>query len=137
LTRFAIESEGGTCVLRFCGSDFLPFTESVSSDPIREGLEAYSLADGRRLHILGQGRLVNLTVAEGHPSSVMDMSFANQALCSEQLVDEKIRLEKHVHPVPRAIDAQIARLKRTAMGIDIDVLTDEQKTYINSWSQGT
>lgn len=67
----------------------------------------------------------------------MDMSFANQALCSEHLVDEKIRLEKHVHPVPREIDAQIARLKRTAMGIDIDVLTDEQKTYINSWSQGT
>ncbi len=110
---------------------------AVSSNPIRDGLEAYILGDGRRIHVLGQGRLVNLAVAEGHPSSVMDMSFANQALCSERLVDERIRLEKNVHPVPQAIDAQIAELKLAAMGIDIDVLTDEQKTYLNSWRQGT
>ena len=110
---------------------------AFSRDTIRDGLEAYTLDDGRRLHVLGEGRLVNLAVAEGHPSSVMDMSFANQALCSEYLALEEIRLEKNVHPVPQAIDARIARLKLSAMGIDIDVLTEEQKTYLNSWNQGT
>ncbi len=110
---------------------------AVSRDLIRDGLEAFVLADGRRIHVLGEGRLVNLAVAEGHPSSVMDMSFANQALCSEYLVRQEARLEKTVHGVPRAIDAKIARLKLEAMNIGIDALTEEQKAYLNSWNQGT
>ncbi len=110
---------------------------AVSRDLIRDGLEAFALADGRRIHLLGEGRLVNLALAEGHPSSVMDMSFANQALCSEYLVGQKVRLEKTVHGVPQAIDARIARLKLDAMGIGIDALTEEQKTYLTSWNQGT
>ncbi len=110
---------------------------SVSREIVRDGLEAFVLDDGRHLHVLGQGRLVNLAVAEGHPSSVMDMSFANQALCSEYLVREDIQPEEKVHPVPQAIDAQIARLKLDAMGIGIDGLTEEQRTYLNSWTQGT
>jgi adenosylhomocysteinase len=110
---------------------------AVSRDLIRDGLEAFTLDDGRRLHVLGQGRLVNLAVAEGHPSSVMDMSFANQALCSEYLVREEVRMEKKVHRVPEAIDTQIARLKLDGMGVRIDDLTPEQETYLNSWDMGT
>ncbi len=110
---------------------------AASRDHIRNGLEAFTLDDGRRMHVLGEGRLVNLAVAEGHPSSVMDMSFANQALCSEYLLSGKVRLEKKVHHVPEAIDIKIARLKLDGMGIRIDELTAEQESYLNSWTLGT
>ncbi len=110
---------------------------AASRDHIRNGLEAFTLDDGRRIHVLGEGRLVNLAVAEGHPSSVMDMSFANQALCSEYLLSGKVRLEKKVHHVPEAIDIKIARLKLDGMGIRIDELTAEQESYLNSWTLGT
>ncbi len=110
---------------------------AASRDHIRNGLEAFTLDDGRRIHVLGEGRLVNLAVAEGHPSSVMDMSFANQALCSEYLLSGKVRLEKKVHHVPEAIDIKIARLKLDGVGIRIDDLTAEQESYLNSWTLGT
>ncbi len=110
---------------------------AASRDHIRNGLEAFTLDDGRRIHVLGEGRLVNLAVAEGHPSSVMDMSFANQALCSEYLLSGKVRLEKKVHHVPEAIDIKIARLKLDGMGIRIDDLTAEQDSYLSSWTLGT
>ena len=87
--------------------------------------------------VLGEGRLVNLAAAEGHPPSVMDMSFANQALCSEWMVKNHRTLEKRVYTVPEEIDKEIARLKLKAMGVKIDILTDEQDTYLNSWNQGT
>jgi adenosylhomocysteinase len=104
---------------------------------IREFVEQYTLKNGNRVIILGEGRLVNLAAAEGHPSSVMDMSFANQALCSEWMVKNHRTLEKRVYTVPEKIDKEIARLKLKAMGVKIDVLTDEQDTYLNSWNQGT
>ncbi|HTS80433.1 MAG TPA: adenosylhomocysteinase [Myxococcaceae bacterium] len=104
---------------------------------IREFVEQYSLKNGNRVIVLGEGRLVNLAAAEGHPSSVMDMSFANQALCSEWMVKNHRTLEKRVYTVPEKIDKEIARLKLKAMGVKIDVLTDEQETYLNSWNQGT
>jgi adenosylhomocysteinase len=108
-----------------------------SREAIRDGLEAFTLDDGRRIHLLGQGRLVNLATAEGHPSSVMDMSFANQALCSAHLVREASQLQNKVYTVPETIDARIARLKLDGMGIDIDVLTNEQREYLNSYVLGT
>jgi len=104
---------------------------------IREFVEQYTLKSGHRVIVLGEGRLVNLAAAEGHPSSVMDMSFANQALCSEWMVKNHRTLEKRVYTVPEKIDKEIARLKLKAMGVKIDVLTDEQETYLNSWNQGT
>jgi adenosylhomocysteinase len=104
---------------------------------VREFVEQYTLKNGNRVIILGEGRLVNLAAAEGHPSSVMDMSFANQALCSEWMVKNHRTLEKRVYTVPEKIDKEIARLKLKAMGVKIDVLTDEQDTYLNSWNQGT
>ena len=104
---------------------------------IREFVEQYTLKSGNRVIVLGEGRLVNLAAAEGHPSSVMDMSFANQALCSEWMVKNHRTLEKRVYTVPEKIDKEIARLKLKAMGVKVDVLTDEQETYLNSWNQGT
>jgi len=104
---------------------------------IREFVEQYTLKNGNRIIILGEGRLVNLAAAEGHPSSVMDMSFANQALCSEWMVKNHRTLEKRVYSVPEKIDKEIARLKLKAMGVKVDVLTDEQERYLNSWNQGT
>src|SRR5215468_10681762 len=104
---------------------------------VREFVEQYTLKNGNRVIVLGEGRLVNLAAAEGHPSSVMDMSFANQALCSEWMVKNHRTLEKRVYTVPEKIDKEIARLKLKAMGVKIDVLTDEQETYLNSWNQGT
>jgi adenosylhomocysteinase len=104
---------------------------------VREFVEQYTLRNGTRVIVLGEGRLVNLAAAEGHPSSVMDMSFANQALCSEWMVKNHRTLEKRVYTVPEKIDKEIARLKLKAMGVKIDVLTDEQQTYLNSWNQGT
>jgi adenosylhomocysteinase len=104
---------------------------------IREFVDEYRLADGRRLHLLGEGRLVNLAVAEGHPAAVMDMSFANQALSVEWVVRQRGTLGPGVYPVPPEIDAEIARLKLRAMGVEIDELTAEQEEYLRSWEQGT
>ena len=104
---------------------------------IREFVEEFALADGRRIYILGEGRLINLAAAEGHPSSVMDMSFANQALCAEYMKQNAASLAKQVHPVPEEIDAQIARLKLASMGVEIDTLTEEQEKYLRSWDMGT
>jgi len=104
---------------------------------IREFVEEYQLASGRRIYVLGEGRLINLAAAEGHPSSVMDMSFANQALCAEYMVKNAKSLEKQVYGVPIEIDRDIARLKLAAMGIHIDQLTPEQDKYLNSWEMGT
>jgi adenosylhomocysteinase len=104
---------------------------------IREFVDEYTLADGRRLNLLGEGRLVNLAAAEGHPAAVMDMSFANQALCVEWIVKHHGTLEKRVYPVPEEIDREVARLKLRAMGVEIDTLTEEQDRYLHSWDQGT
>jgi len=104
---------------------------------IRDYVEEFQLKNGRRIYLLGEGRLVNLAAAEGHPSSVMDMSFANQALSAEYLVKNHRQLEKKVYQVPNEIDRQIARMKLQSMGIQIDQLTDEQEHYLASWEQGT
>jgi adenosylhomocysteinase len=110
---------------------------SESHRRIRDNVEEYHLMDGRRLFLLGEGRLINLAAAEGHPASVMDMSFANQALCAEYLATRTQRLPVGVHNVPEEIDQEIARLKLEAMGITIDELTEEQKKYLASWEEGT
>ncbi len=104
---------------------------------MRSFVDEYTLADGRRLYLLGEGRLINLAAAEGHPASVMDMSFANQALCLEHLVKTKGQLQPKVYPVPEEIDNDIGRLKLEAMNIAIDSLTREQKKYLESWESGT
>jgi adenosylhomocysteinase len=103
----------------------------------RPSVEQFILADGRRINLLGEGRLVNLAVAEGHPASVMDMSFANQALCSAWIAKNAGRLEHKVYRVPHEIDQEIARLKLKAMGVQIDILTEEQAKYLASWEEGT
>jgi adenosylhomocysteinase len=104
---------------------------------VRPFVEQYETSDGRRINILAEGRLINLASAEGHPASVMDMSFANQALSAEYMARNADKLEKRVYSVPAEIDAEIARIKLEAMGIKIDVLTDEQVKYLNSWQEGT
>jgi len=104
---------------------------------IRDFVEEYTLSDGRRINLLGEGRLINLAAAEGHPSSVMDMSFANQALSAEYLALHGKDLKKSVYPVPQEIDTQIAKLKLGAIGIKIDRLTREQERYLASWDMGT
>ena len=104
---------------------------------IRDFVEEYSLSDGRRINLLGEGRLINLASAEGHPASVMDMSFANQALSAEYVVKQGKKLKKDVYPVPAEIDSEIARLKLDGMGITIDKLTKEQEKYLASWEMGT
>jgi len=104
---------------------------------IRPYVEEFTLDDGRRITLLGEGRLINLASAEGHPSSVMDMSFANQALAAEYLVKQGKGLSKKVHRLPLEVDNNIARLKLAAMGVRIDSLTDEQKHYLASWEMGT
>jgi len=104
---------------------------------VRPGVREFQLADGRRLNLLAEGRLVNLACAEGHPASVMDMSFANQALCAEFLAREGAGLEPRVYPVPPRIDDEIAKLKLAALGVRIDVLTGDQVRYLASWEQGT
>ena len=110
---------------------------SVGKREARDSVEEYSMQDGRKLFLLGEGRLINLAAAEGHPSAVMDMSFANQALSAEYIAREASGLEKKVYPVPNNIDQEVGRLKLIAMGIDIDVLTDEQRKYLESWNIGT
>ena len=104
---------------------------------VRPSVQEYRLADGRRLYLLGEGRLINLAGAEGHPAAVMDMSFANQALCAEYIAKNAGRLEPKVYDVPVEIDAEVARLKLHAMGIAIDTLTEEQRRYLSSWEEGT
>jgi len=104
---------------------------------VRDYIEEYTLANGKKINLLGEGRLVNLASAEGHPSSVMDMSFANQALAVEYLVEHAQELKPQVYPVPKEIDREIARLKLKSMGITIDTLTAEQKKYLVSWEMGT
>jgi adenosylhomocysteinase len=117
----------------------LPALEKLSRKRllVRPGAEQFTLQNGRRITLLGEGRLVNLATAEGHPSSVMDMSFANQALSAEYIVKNYKSLEKKVYPVPPAIDKEIARLKLAGMGVRIDTLTKEQQKYLASWEMGT
>ena len=110
---------------------------SISKRLVRPYVEEYAQKDGRRIYILGEGRLINLAAAEGHPASVMDMSFANQALSLEYMVKNADKLEKTVYGVPNDIDQEIARLKLESMGINIDVLTAEQEKYLHSWEHGT
>ena len=110
---------------------------SESKKDLRPFVEEYHLADGRTIVVLAEGRLVNLGAAEGHPASVMDMSFANQALCAEYMIQNHASLEKAVYDVPKFIDDEIARLKLEAMGVKIDTLTAEQEHYLNSWELGT
>jgi adenosylhomocysteinase len=110
---------------------------AVSRRTIRDFVEEFRMEDGRRIYVLGEGRLINLAAAEGHPSSVMDMSFANQALCAEYMVKNAARLEMRVYRVPEAIDREIARLKLESMNIAIDRLTPEQEKYLHSWEMGT
>jgi adenosylhomocysteinase len=104
---------------------------------IREFVEEFTLPNGRKINILGEGRLINLAAAEGHPSSVMDMSFANQSLAAEYMLKNSMKLKKDVYPVPMDIDKNIARLKLNAMGVKIDKLTAEQEKYLASWEMGT
>jgi len=113
--------------------------KASKGDPklVRPFVEQYENPDGRKINILGEGRLINLAAAEGHPASVMDMSFANQALAAEYMVKNAATLEKRVYSVPAEVDAEIARIKLAAMGIKIDTLTDEQVKYLNSWEEGT
>ena len=110
---------------------------SVAKRLVRPFVESYELPDRRVINILGEGRLVNLAAAEGHPASVMDMSFANQALGAEYMLKNADKLEKRVYNVPEEIDREIARLKLEAMGVRIDKLTDEQVKYLGSWEEGT
>jgi adenosylhomocysteinase len=117
----------------------LPGLREVSTGQrvVRDFVEEFTLNNGRRIYLLGEGRLVNLAAAEGHPSSVMDMSFANQALSAEYMAGEHTNLDKKVYPVPAAIDKEIARLKLESMGVKIDTLTPEQEKYLSSWELGT
>ena len=117
----------------------IPALESLARGKrrIRSFVDEYTLTDGRHLYLLGEGRLINLVAAEGHPASVMDMSFANQALCLEYIVKNRQHLESKVHPVPEEIDKTVAELKLKSMGISIDSLTPEQRQYLTSWEEGT
>ncbi len=118
----------------------IPSLEKMSKgEPnlVRPFVQQYTTQDGRKINILGEGRLINLASAEGHPASVMDMSFANQALAAEYMVKNADKLDKQVYSVPPEIDAEIARIKLSAMGVKIDTLTDQQVKYLNSWQEGT
>ena len=109
----------------------------MSSRNIRESLDEFELKDGRKIYVLGEGRLVNLAAAEGHPSGIIDLSFSNQALAVNHLLSTSARLNPVVHVVPEGIDQQIALLKLKSLGIEIDVLTEEQETYLHAWEMGT
>ena len=110
---------------------------SDSRTEVRPFVEEFKMKDGRSLFLLGDGRLINLAAAEGHPASVMDMSFANQALGAEFMLQNAASLEKRVYVIPGEVDQEIALLKLTAMGIEIDQLTEEQEAYLASWKEGT
>jgi adenosylhomocysteinase len=117
----------------------IPALESLAKSKrrVRASVDEYTLGDGRHIYLLGEGRLINLAAAEGHPASVMDMSFANQALCLEYLARMKGKLEPAVYPVPEGIDQEVGKLKLASMNITIDSLTEEQKNYLASWELGT
>jgi adenosylhomocysteinase len=117
----------------------IPALERISSShrPTREFVEEYNLSDGRKIYLLGEGRLINLAAAEGHPASVMDMSFANQALAAEYLVANHAKLEKRVYAVPLDLDQRVAKLKLESMGVGIDRLTRDQEEYLAGWAEGT
>jgi adenosylhomocysteinase len=117
----------------------IPALEKLSSGKksVRPFVDEYAMKDGRRIYLLGEGRLINLAAAEGHPATVMDMSFANQSLACEYLVKNVGQLQKQVYPVPEAIDRQIAKLKLESMGVQVDKLTPDQEQYLASWSEGT
>ncbi len=117
----------------------IPALEEITDEKreARPLVEEYRTKEGRRIYLLADGRLVNLSCAEGHPSSVMDMSFANQAFASKYIVENHDKLEKKVYDMPKEIDEEIARLKLETLGIDIDNLTDEQEKYLSSWDEGT
>jgi adenosylhomocysteinase len=117
----------------------IPALESLAKSKrrIRSSVDEYTLGDGRRIYLLGEGRLINLAAAEGHPASVMDMAFANQALCLEYLTKMRRKLKPAVYPVPEEIDREVGRLKLASMNIGIDSLTREQKKYLGSWEEGT
>lgn len=117
----------------------IPALEKMSGSKalVRPFVDRYTLKDGRAIHILGEGRLINLASAEGHPASVMDMSFANQALAAEYMMKNAANLDRKVYSVPDEIDREIARLKLAAMNVDIDILTEDQVKYLNSWEEGT
>ena len=139
--HFAVMKEG--CVIANSGhfnvEINIPALEKMTlkKHSPRNHVEAYQLKDGREIRLLAQGRLVNLAAAEGHPATVMDMSFANQALSIAYLWQQGVNLETLVHPVPTAIDQQVATMKLAAMGINIDSLSPEQRTYLSSWKEGT
>jgi adenosylhomocysteinase len=117
----------------------IPALEGMATEKrrVREFVDQYTLPDGRQINLLGEGRLVNLAAAEGHPASVMDMSFANQALGLKYIMENGASLDNKVYVIPEDIDREIARLKLEGMGIRIDRLTDEQTKYLNSWEEGT
>ena len=117
----------------------IPALEEMSTEKreIRPFVEEYVLKDGRRLYLLAEGRLINLSAAEGHPSSVMDMSFANQALSAEYLAAKEVNLSPGVYPVPHEMDMEVGRLKLRSMGVEIDTLSPEQHRYLESWEEGT
>jgi adenosylhomocysteinase len=117
----------------------IPALEEISEEKrrIRQFVEEYTLSDGRRINLLADGRLVNLSAAEGHPASVMDMSFANQALSFEYMLQNAEKLENKVYTLPEELDREIAKIKLDAMGVKIDMLTPEQKKYLESWEEGT
>ena len=117
----------------------IPALEAITSERrvVREFVEEFATKDGRKIYLLAEGRLVNLSAAEGHPAMVMDMSFANQALSVEYLLSNAKSLEKQVYPVPEKIDKEIARLKLETMGVKIDILSSDQQVYLASWSEGT
>jgi adenosylhomocysteinase len=117
----------------------IPALERLSSTkkPARPFVDEYAMKDGRRVYLLGEGRLINLAAAEGHPASVMDMSFANQALSAEYILKNAAELKNEVYSVPEAIDRHIAKLKLESMGVHVDKLTPEQEQYLASWSEGT
>jgi adenosylhomocysteinase len=118
----------------------IPGLAEIATAPprkVREFVDQYVLPNGRSINILGEGRLINLAAAEGHPASVMDMSFANQALSAVFLMENADNLEARVYAVPENIDQEIAKIKLAGMGINIDILTSEQEKYLNSWEEGT
>ncbi len=116
----------------------IPALESMGRKrEVRTFVEEYTISSGKKIYLLGEGRLINLAAAEGHPASVMDMSFANQALCAEWMVNNGRNLEKGVYPVPKEIDKEVARLKLETLNVRIDKLTPEQEKYLSSWEEGT
>ncbi len=110
---------------------------SASKRTVRDFVEEYTMKDGRKLFLLAEGRLLNLAAAEGHPAIVMDMSFANQALGAEYIVKNADKMDDKVYLLPNEVDHEIARLKLESMGVEIDVLTEEQVKYLSSWQSGT